>query len=641
MDQRTYEIAETKDVLIPLPDGVHLAADLILPVGGPPAPAIVVYQPYLKALSGRGAILAWQRHFARRGYACLTVDMRGTGGSDGVMPPCFAATEREDAVAMLAWIAAQPWCDGTTGMWGISYSGSTALAAASLRPPSLKAIIPLHGTANEFWGFLNPHGCRPAWWTDASWGPWMVLQSLLPPLSRDADRRWARVWRERLESLEPVPFAWHRTPYDTYMAWRTDASRVQAALYAISGWHDYYPQATFDYFNAAGGPKRILIGEWKHEFPDLAVRGGVDHLADMDRWWDRFLRGVDNGIDREPAVHVWHQGAGRWRTEEAWPPRHSAMTDWHAGPGGRLAPEAPAARGESVYDVDPTVGAELLPWDPQTPVVPMPADRSADDHRSLAFDGPPQERPLDLVGSPEAVVTLASTEPDFPLHVALCDVRPDGHSTLICQGWVRTGRTPSGALRSGEPATLTVPLYATSYRLAAGHRLRMVIAGADFPLLWPAARNPRLTVFHGPSGGTRVRLPIGRIAEAEPPSPGLGAPHPPEAGAKLLQSWHNRTTRDLNGATATFEQVQESSQPLDDGSVVHVRQHNRSTVVAARPEDTVLTARMEARVERDGDPLFALVESVQTQDTFHIEATIELAGRPFYRRAWDLPLGSR
>ena len=164
MEGRTYDIVETRDLLIPLTDGTKLAANLILPEGAPPAPAIIVYQPYLKDLSGRDAILAWQRHFARRGYACLTVDMRGTGASEGLMAPPFSASERDDAVPMLAWIAAQPWCDGVTGMWGISYSGSSALAAASLKPPSLKAIIPMHGTANEYWGFLRPHGCRPAWW---------------------------------------------------------------------------------------------------------------------------------------------------------------------------------------------------------------------------------------------------------------------------------------------------------------------------------------------------------------------------------------------------------------------------------------------------------------------------------------------
>ena len=129
--QREYEISETLNVLIPMPDGTHLAANLLLPVGTGPVPAIVVYQPYLKDLYGLGAFQQWQQHFARRGYACLTVDFRGTGASDGAMAPPFSPSEREDAVAMLAWISEQPWCDGTTGMWGLSYSGSSALAVGT------------------------------------------------------------------------------------------------------------------------------------------------------------------------------------------------------------------------------------------------------------------------------------------------------------------------------------------------------------------------------------------------------------------------------------------------------------------------------------------------------------------------------
>jgi predicted acyl esterase len=302
--------------------------------------------------------------------------------------PC-GASERNDSYLMLAWIAEQPWCNGITGMWGISYSGSSSLSAASLQPPSLKAIVPMHGTANEFWGFLRPHGCRPAWWTDASWGPWMVLLSLLPPLARDPERRWARVWHDRLETLEPVPFSWHTVPYNDYFAQLTDASKVEAAMYAVSGWHDYYPQATFDYFQAAKGPKKILIGSWKHEFPDLAVRGSIDFLTEMDRWWDRWLRGIENGIDTEPPIEIHHQGEDAWRTETAWPPARSTVQTFWTRADGSLSTESPDGPSDTVYTVDPTSGLDLLPWDPQAPVTPMPYDRSGDDHRGLVFDTAP------------------------------------------------------------------------------------------------------------------------------------------------------------------------------------------------------------------------------------------------------------
>lgn len=631
-----YEISETLNVLIPLPDGTQLAANLMLPAGAGPAPAIVVYQPYLKDLYGLGTFKHWQQHFARRGYACLTVDLRGTGASDGAMAPPFSPSEREDAVAMLAWISEQPWCDGTTGMWGLSYSGSTSLAAASMRPPSLKAIVPMHGTANEYWGFLRPHGCRPGWWTEASWGPTMILLSLLPPLARDAERRWARVWRDRLEQLHPLPFVWHTTPFDQYMPWRTDASRVEAAMYAVSGWHDYYPQATLDYFNAARGPRRVLIGGWKHEFPDLAVTGAVGFRADMDRWWDRWLRGIENGIDREPQVLLWHQGEDAWRYESAWPPQRSVRTTFYADSGSRLGSSPPPATGHDAYRVDPAVGMHLLPWDPQAPVTPMPYDRSEDDHRCLCYDTEPLSEDLEIVGSPEAVICLTADQPEFPLHVALCDVAPDGRSTLICQGWGNAARLAEQPLQPGKTYELPVGLYATSSRVSRGHRLRLVIAGADFPLLWPASHNPMFALARGPEGGTRIRVPIASAPDPAQPVPAFG----PRAmdDSTTWDEHHDRIVRDLTGATATFDQGHRQRITLQDGSTISLLEHNLSTINRSRPEDTVMQCHQEADLARPGDPLRVVVDTVQTQEAFHVEASITLAGRPFFQRSWDLRL---
>jgi putative CocE/NonD family hydrolase len=635
--ETNYQITEQLNVLIPLPDGTHLSANLITPEGVGPAPAIIVYQPYLKDLHGRGDILRWQQHFARWGYACLTVDIRGTGASDGAMAPPFSPSEREDAVAMLAWVSAQPWCNGVTGMWGISYSGSTALAAASMRPPSLQAIVPMHGTANEYWGFLRPHGCRPAWWTEASWGPMMVLLSLLPPLARDPERRWARVWRDRLERLEPLPFVWHQVPFDQYMSWKTDASSIEAALFAVSGWHDYYPQATLDYFNAARGPRRVLIGGWKHEFPDLAVRGAVDHRIEMDRWWDRWLRDIENGVDQEPEVLIWHQGEDVWRYEESWPPQRSAVTTFYVDDGGRLGPVWPTESGRDERVVDPAVGLHLLPWDPQAPVTPMPYDRAADDHRCLTYDTAPLIDDLEIVGSPEAVICLSSDEPDFPLHVALCDVATDGRSTLVCQGWGSASLLAGEPMQPGQIYDLTVPLYSTSYRIARGHRLRLVISGADFPLLWPAPRNPRLSVLRGSNRGTHVRVPIARAVSDRIDLPWLCRPECDPS--PIVEPGHNWISRDLTGESAAFDQRFERSHKLADGITLRIVEQTRSTVARSHPEDTVLTARLEAHLDRHSDPLHAVVETIQTLDGFHIEATITLVGKPFFHRFWDWSIG--
>jgi uncharacterized protein len=634
-----FQVTETKDVLIPMRDGIRLAANLLLPADAGPVPAIVFYHPYLKdGPHGRGDVFDWQRHFAERGYACLTIDIRGTGASEGDAAPPLASSEKEDAYDFLAWVASQPWCDGNTGMWGISYSGSTSLAAASLRPPSLKAIIPLHGTANEFIGFLRPHGCRPAWWTEASWGPMMVLFSMMPPLHRDADRRWARVWHERLASLEPWPFLWHTTPFDEYMAWATDPSSVEAATYAVSAWHDYYPQATLDYFNAIPAPSRVLIGPWKHEFPDRAVNGSIDHLGEMDRWWDRWLKGIENGADQAPPVMIWRQGEDKWGYENEWPPQASQVQSWYGGAGGSLVPSAPVADEIDIYEVDPTVGLHLLPWDPQAPIVPQPYDRSADDHRSLTYTSTPLTKPLSIRGAPEVVLHLETDMTEFPLSAWLCDVSPNGHSTLICQGWVSARRALGEQPQAGKKYELSVPLYSTSYKLENDHSLRLGLAGSDFPLLWPSAKVGGFKIERSPSRPLLLRLPVVRDAPDQP-GPDFGAPTVGASRQSSVTRSSNRISRELDGSFAAFDQYDESITELDDGKLT-LRFGNVSTLSVARSIELQLTAHMEAVIESGGECTQVSVDARQSNETYIFEGSINQDGVQIFRRRWELGLGS-
>ena len=628
MTECAHEIVETKDVLIPMRDGVRLAANLILPVDAGPVPAVVLYFPYLKDLSGRREVLDWQRHFARRGYACLTVDIRGTGASEGVMAPCNSASEKIDAYDMLEWIAGRPWCDGITGMWGISYSGSTSLAAASMRPPSLKAIIPLHGTANEYHGFLRPHRCRPGWWTEANWGPFMMLLSLLPPLHRDPDRRWARVWEERLGRVTPPGFNWHQVPFDEYMSWGSDSAQVQAATFAVSGWHDYYPQATLDFFNDIPAPKRVMIGTWKHEFPDLAVRGGMDFLTEMDRWWDRWLKNVDNGADREPPVIIWRQGEEIWGLENAWPPAGTDEFAYVSVAGGRLALDGNAESGSDRYHVDPTVGLHMLPWDPQVAILPMPHDRSADDHRALTYTSEPLTGSMEILGQPVVTVSYVSDVAEFPLSVWLADVAPNGHSTLICQGWLPV-RSASG--------TIEVPLYSTSYLLPAGHRLRLGLAGAHFPLLWPAARNPTIDVAAG-ANGTFVKVPIAPRDRVRLPAPEFGRPAAESSNRGAASREASRIIDNWVDQSVAFEDETDVTRQLDQGATIRIVTKNRSSISRNDPAGAVMSAHLVATIEGGGETTIVAVEALQTNERYRIDGAITIDGRPFFDRTWELAI---
>ena len=257
-----YPVVVERDVLIPVRDGIQLAANLYLPdsanIGR--VPALLQYSPYLKdGRGGRGPVETGQMHFAQRGYACLTLDMRGYGCSEGVPAPPFSSSEDQDGYDVLEWIARQPWCSGRTGMWGVSYSGNTSLSVASLQPPSLHAIVPIHATDDDFMGTCYPHGCRGGHIGELDWGFRMVGLQLLPPLRFDARGRWERLWRERLERLEPVPFTWHTLPPATWDSWRTNISAIRALTYAVSAWHDCFPAETLRNFNQITAPKRALI----------------------------------------------------------------------------------------------------------------------------------------------------------------------------------------------------------------------------------------------------------------------------------------------------------------------------------------------------------------------------------------------
>lgn len=203
------EVVVERNLLIPMSDGVRLAADLYRPAGGGKSPALLNYSPYHKdGRGGRTAVDGFNRTMAAKGYACLTLDIRGLGSSEGVAAEPMAAQEAKDGHEAVEWIAKQKWCTGKVGMWGVSYPGITSLSVAATRPPSLAAIVPIHATADIRRGFLQIHGCRTGFWCDADWGPRMVGWNLMPPLHQDAEGRWAKIWRERLEKNPPWIMDW-------------------------------------------------------------------------------------------------------------------------------------------------------------------------------------------------------------------------------------------------------------------------------------------------------------------------------------------------------------------------------------------------------------------------------------------------
>jgi hypothetical protein len=234
----------------------------------------------------------------------------------------------------------------------------------------------------------------------------------------------------------------------------------------------------------------------------------------MVRWWDRWLRGIDNGVSSEPPVTIFVQGVG-WRNEAEWPPartRHKVSYLAADETGSRSLSPTPLAGHQISYRADPTVGVNAGLWDPTGTGLGAPLDQGPDDLRSLAFTGEPLAEDLEITGSPEATLHVALDEgEDVHLVVKLCDVAPDGRSSLITTGWLkgshRGGHDRVEPLPAGSVVECRVPLWATSYRVPAGHRLRVSVACSDFPRIWPTPTNPLIRLATGQDSPSSIRLP--------------------------------------------------------------------------------------------------------------------------------------
>jgi len=650
-----------RDLRIPVRDGVHLAANLYLPEAPGRYPALLQYTPYLKdGMGGLGSIEVGQIALARRGFACLSLDFRGYGESEGVPAPPFAPAEKEDGHDAIEWIASQPWCSGRTGIWGVSYGGNTALSIASLRPRSLGAIVAIHAIDNEYTGAAWPHGCRGALVGEVDWGFRMAGIQLLPPLRFGAD--WERRWRERLAAIEqPYPFFWHSIPPETWAAWATDIEAIEAPTLAVSAWHDSYPRETVEYHDRLTAPKRLLLGPWKHELPDLAVHAQIGFFDEMADWFDRWLKGPaemgDPGTRRagqdgapgdgrptSPPVAFFEQLGRGWRTAESWPPSTVTVREFFAGPGGTLtagvahgheaAADARGGAGVDEYRVDPTVGLAALPWDWTTPTHLTPPDISPDDHRALTWTGEPNVEGLLITGQPEVVVVLQCDRPDVPLRAWLADVAPGGFSTLIAQGWVRPTQLVGGPLEPQRRYEVRVPLAPTCYQLPAGHRLRLAVAGSHFPALVPAPGVATFRVSRGGPDGTRVRLPVEPGRAETGPAPTFGPPVTARPTAQLEVRSRHAVRRSLDDSSAAYLQDRLARFRLEGGAELTWELDSEIGVERDRPAGVRMESRQTWRVLEGPATIEVRLEMWQTLEETAIRADVTVDGRAFFTREW-------
>ena len=490
----TYEVAVRRGVRIG-----PLGADLFLPVGAGPVPAVVALMPYRRDSLGGAGCWTTLRRFAAAGYAAVLVDCRGLGSSDGPARPPFDPAEADDGVAAVEWAAEQPWCSGAVGMWGFSWGAALALRTATRRPEPLRAVVSLMGLLDPELDFVHPGGARGMVGPLAVWGLGTLVNQLLPPL-RPGDAADRRRWQERVEHAEPylVDVARHPPGHPAWRSRAIDAAAVTVPTLSVGGWRDMFCDAAVRIHERVRAPRALVVGPWMHSAPDDAPDEPLDATALALRWWSRWLTAA--APEPDPAVTVFVQGdRPGWRSMAEWPPATDELRLVGRADGlGSGPPRKPLGCAPS----DPTVGTLSGLWGIPNGGFGRPADQAADDARAVALTGDPLAEPLLLAGRPAVTLSCAGAR---RLVVKLTDVDPAGRSTLITGG-ILTGTTAG-----------TVDLDPTCYRVAAGHRLRVVVSDSAFPRLWPEPGD-RLEVRR-----LELRLPaagdLGPRVAVERPSP--------------------------------------------------------------------------------------------------------------------------
>jgi putative CocE/NonD family hydrolase len=541
-----YAEQQRQSIYLPMRDGTRLAVDIHRP--GIDGKAVDTRLPVVwqHALSRRAptdtattSITRMVPQLVKYGYVVVEVERRGLGASFGARRAYNDRTEARDAYEVTEWLARQPWSTGKVGVIGCSNTGDAAMHAASYAPPSLKAVFAGCFSWSKYDGFLRG-GLRAQWGV----GPEQPLEVQLrnaAPVDGDDDRTLLRQAIEQHRDSTPLSSMWQSMPYrdswsdivasrfwleGSVATHRAALQSTGAAFYIFGGWQDdFRREGLVAWANLARtNPTRVLIGPWLH-----CRHPGFDMLAEAHRFFDRWLKGVDNGIDREPPLHLYTvnaEPAKAWRAYTAWPP-----VDTTAQAHALVITRAtdPAADQSLAEGGQPGAARIALPVRTATPCpeagsLTQPCPQAA----GLRFTGPVLKADTTVSGHPLAKLWIASPQPDQNVFLYLEDVAPDGSVSIVSEGrlkaslralhkppyeylglpWQRSLEADHQPLQAGEPVALQFDLLPLAHVFKAGHRVRVVITGND-PRERPSAPTGHLlTVFSDARHPSTLTLPV-------------------------------------------------------------------------------------------------------------------------------------
>ncbi|HIY86917.1 MAG TPA: CocE/NonD family hydrolase [Candidatus Yaniella excrementavium] len=524
-------IEETEHLWVPMTDGTRLAARLWKPVsaGEDPVPAVLEMIPYRKRDLTAVRDSIHHPYMAGHGYACLRVDLRGSGDSEGVLTDEYLEQELDDVEDVLAWLTEQPWCNGRTGIMGISWGGFNGLQVAARRPQGLGAVVTVCSTDDRYYDDVHyMGGCLLT--DNLSWASTMFAYNASPPDPDLVGERWREMWQDRIEHSGLWLETWlqhqRKDAYWRHGSINEDYSDIEVPVFAVSGWADGYSNAVFRLLRGLDVPTRGLIGPWSHKYPHLGQPGpAIGFLQEMVDWWDHWLKDKkDNGAMDGPELSIWMQDSvapattyeqrpGRWVGEPRWP--SSRIVEQRYPLGRHRIFDSEAARDEFPKSPELTVQSPLSlgqyggKWCSYNAPPDMPYDQREEDGGAMVFDSDPLEERLELLGAPTVELSLSADQPVAMVAVRLSDVAPDDAATRVSYGVLNlnhfAGADNPQPLEGGQKQTVTVQLNGLAQSFPAGHRIRLSISTSYWPVVWPSPKKFRLTV--DPSASSLV-LPV-------------------------------------------------------------------------------------------------------------------------------------
>jgi predicted acyl esterase len=536
----TYGV-RMEQVWIPMKDGIRLAATLYMPDGAKSAekfPALLEYLPYRKDDGTAAGDYPKHTYFAHRGYVSVRVDIRGFGASEGVPPEReYSEQEQQDGEEVIVWLAHQPWSNGNVGMFGISWGGFTALQMAMRHAPGLKAIVAIHATAELFHDDVHyvdgiAHVDEFELNMDMAQG-WVGA----PDYSLDA-----KTLGPRFDS-PPWSLLYLKHQHDGPF-WRDRVrplNEITIPTFLIGGLQDGYRDNVTDMLMKSKAPIKAIVGPWNHSFPNDADFGPrVEWRDQAVRWFDYWLKGRDTGVVQDPRLVIYMQHwrppdpnlqsvPGEWRREDVWPPASARDTTLFLQANHTLG-DSSGTRDTHQLKYVPTVGVEAGFWWGELLSDPRPVDAF-----SLVYDSAPLEQDVAILGRPHALLQASATAPLADWFARLSDVSPDGTVTQITgagiNGAQRDSMSEPRDLEPGKVYPINIEMHLTSWVFPKGHRIRVAISNALWPMMLPTPFAMTTSLELGGTSGSRLVLPV--VPEHGTPAPEFSAPQPTEERADI------------------------------------------------------------------------------------------------------------